>query len=147
VTWDDIYLTAAIGGAILSSSPSSTRELLFTAYDPAMAAASNSHCRLSVCSSLLVALTTVIAIQTIVSRRSAAHHPAATAQLLVQHPAIMPRCRDRCRIFLSAYMSAWHADLSASASIVLTATALFILAFAFAPVGHMWNAGVVPGRR
>jgi ABC-type Mn2+/Zn2+ transport system permease subunit len=33
---------------------------------------------------------------------------------------------------------AWHADLSASASIVLTATGFFVLAFLFAP-----NRGVL----
>lgn len=35
---------------------------------------------------------------------------------------------------------AWHADLSASASIVLTATALFMVALAFAPKrGAVWQ--------
>jgi iron/zinc/copper transport system permease protein len=39
---------------------------------------------------------------------------------------------------------AWHADVSASASIVLTATAIFALTFVLAPGrGALWQSGVM----
>jgi ABC-type Mn2+/Zn2+ transport system permease subunit len=148
VTWDDVYLTAAIGGAVLLFVAVFYKELLFTNYDPAMAAASGLPVAAFQYALLaLVALTTVIAIQTIgvILVVALLITPAATAQLLVRSlPAIMllGAAIGALSSLLGLYV-AWHADLSASASIVLTATALFALAFVFAPHrGLVWRTGI-----
>ncbi len=148
VTWDDVWLTAAIGVAILAFVVVFYKELLFTAYDPAMAAASGLPVAAFQYGLLvLVALTVVIAIQTIgvILVVALLITPAATAQLLVRSlPAIMGlgAAIGTASSVIGLYL-AWHADLSASASIVLTATALFVLAFLFAPArGILWQ--VVP---
>src|SRR6266508_1886203 len=96
---------------------------------------------------VLVALTVVIAIQTVgvILVVALLITPAATAQLIVRSlPAIMAlgAAIGAASSLIGLYV-AWHADLSASAAIVLTATALFALAFAFAPGrGLVWQAGV-----
>ncbi len=153
VTWDDVYLTAAIGGAVLLFVAVFYKELLFTNYDPAMAAAAGLPVALFQYALLaLVALTTVIAIQTIgvILVVALLITPAATAQLLVRSlPAIMllGAAIGALSSLLGLYL-AWHADLSASASIVLTATALFALAFVFAPHrGLLWQTVVLTGGR
>ncbi|HLC29082.1 MAG TPA: metal ABC transporter permease [Dehalococcoidia bacterium] len=153
VTWDDIYLTAAIGGAILIFIALFYKELLFTSYDPAMSAAAGLPVAAFQYGLLaLVALTTVIAIQTIgvILVVALLITPAATAQLLVRSlPAIMllGATIGAASSLIGLYV-AWHADLSASASIVLTATALFVVAFAIAPGrGAVWGAAAVRRRR
>ena len=144
VTWDDVYLTAAIGAGVLLFVALFYKELLFTSYDPAMAAATGLPVAAFQYALLaLVALTTVIAIQTIGVMLVVALliTPAATAQLLVRSlPAIMllGAAIGAASSVIGLYV-AWHADLSASASIVLTATVLFLLAFAFAP--HAASSG------
>jgi manganese/iron transport system permease protein len=145
VTWNDVYLTAAIGACVLLFVGAFYKELLFTAYDPAMAAASGVPVALFQYALLvLVALTTVIAIRTIgvILVVALLVTPAATAQLLVRSlPAMMGlgALIGAASSVIGLYV-AWHADLSASASIVLTATALFLLAFAFAPGrGAIWS--------
>ena len=152
VTWNDVYLTAAIGGAVLLFVALFYKELLFSAYDPAMAAAAGLpvgafHYALLA----LVALTTVIAIQTIgvILVVALLITPAATAQLLVRSlPAIMAlgALIGAASSLIGLYV-AWHADLSASASIVLTATGLFALAFTFAPGrGVVWGVANIRRR-
>ena len=146
VTWSDVYLAAAIGGAVLIFLVVFYKELLFTAYDPAMAAATGLPvAAFQYALLVLVALTTVIAVQTVgvILVVALLITPAATAQLLVRSlPAIMlvGAAIGAASSVIGLYI-AWHADLSASASIVLTATALFLLAFAFAPArGVVWQA-------
>jgi manganese/iron transport system permease protein len=146
VTWSDVYLAAAIGGAVLIFLVVFYKELLFTAYDPAMAAATGLPvAAFQYALLVLVALTTVIAVQTVgvILVVALLITPAATAQLLVRSlPAIMlvGAAIGAASSVIGLYI-AWHADLSASASIVLTATALFLLAFAFAPArGFVWQA-------
>src|SRR3990172_11617600 len=153
VTWDDIYLTAAIGGAILIFVTLFYKELLFPSYDPAMSAAAGLPVAAFQYGLLaLVALTTVIAIQTIgvILVVALLITPAATAQLLVRSlPAIMLLCATigAASSLIGLYV-AWHADLSASASIGLTATALFVVAVAIAPGrGAVWGAAAVRRRR
>ena len=145
VSWDDVYLTAAIGGAILVFIALFYKELLFTSYDPAMAAAAGLPVAAFQYGLLvLVALTVVIAIQTIgvILVVALLITPAATAQLLVRSlPAMMALgAVIGAASSLTGLYVAWHADLSASASIVLTATVLFMVTFAFAPGrGLVWQ--------
>ena len=156
VTWDDVYLTAAIGAGVLIFVALFYKELLFTSYDPAMAAATGLPVAAFQYALLaLVALTTVIAIQTIgvILVVALLITPAATAQLLVRSlPAMMllGAAIGAASSVIGLYV-AWHADLSASASIVLTATTIFLLAFALAPSrGILWQAlpkaNAVPSR-
>jgi ABC-type Mn2+/Zn2+ transport system permease subunit len=143
VTWGDVWLSAAIGGAVLAFVVLFYKELLFTAYDPAMAAAAGLPVAAFQYGLLaLLALTTVIALQTVgvVLVVALLITPAATAQLLTRSlPAMMlaGAAIGALSSVVGLYV-AWHADLSASASIVLTATGFFLLAFLFAP-----NRGVL----
>jgi ABC-type Mn2+/Zn2+ transport system permease subunit len=149
VSWNDVWLTAAIAAVVLALIVLFYKELLFTAYDPLMAAASGLPVGpLQYGLLALLALTTVIALQTVgvVLVVALLVTPAATAQLLVRSlPAMMAlgALIGAASSVIGLYV-AWHADLSASASIVLTATAMFALAFLFAPArGVAWGAGAV----
>jgi ABC-type Mn2+/Zn2+ transport system permease subunit len=149
VSWNDVWLTGAIAGLVLGLTGLFYKELLFTSYDPLMAAASGLPVGpLQYGLLALLALTTVIALQTVgvVLVVALLVTPAATAQLLVRSlPAMMAlgALIGAASSLIGLYV-AWHADLSASASIVLTATALFALAFVFAPSrGLAWGAGAV----
>jgi ABC-type Mn2+/Zn2+ transport system permease subunit len=145
VTWNDVWLTAAIGAGVLAFVALFYKELLFTSYDPTMAAAAGLPVGLLQYALLaLLALTTVIALQTIGVILVVAFliTPAATAQLLVRSlPAMMllGAAIGALSALVGLYV-AWHADLSASASIVLTATGFFALAFVLAPGrGLLWQ--------
>jgi ABC-type Mn2+/Zn2+ transport system permease subunit len=149
VSWNDVWLTGAIAGLVLGLTGLFYKELLFTSYDPLMAAASGLPVGpLQYGLLALLALTTVIALQTVgvVLVVALLVTPAATAQLLVRSlPAMMAlgALIGAASSLIGLYV-AWHADLSASASIVLTATALFALAFVFAPSrGLRRGAGAV----
>lgn len=149
VSWNDVWLTAAIAAVVLALMVLFYKELLFTAYDPLMAAASGLPVGpLQYGLLALLALTTVIALQTVgvVLVVALLVTPAATAQLLVRSlPAMMAlgALIGAASSVIGLYV-AWHADLSASASIVLTATAMFALAFLFAPGrGLAWGASAV----
>jgi manganese/iron transport system permease protein len=153
VSWNDVWLTAGIAAVVLALVALFYKELLFTAYDPAMAAASGLPVgSLQYGLLALLALTTVIALQTVgvVLVVALLVTPAATAQLLVRSlPAMMllGAVIGASSSLIGLYV-AWHADLSASASIVLTATALFALAFVFAPGrGVAWRASGFDGGR
>lgn len=87
VGWDDIRVMAALAVVVLLLMALFYRELLFTAYDPTMAAASGVPVAAVQYGQLaLLALTTVIAIRVvgIVLVVAMLVTPAATAQLLVQ---------------------------------------------------------------
>ena len=149
VAWSDVYVTAAVGAVVLLFVLLFYKELLFTSYDPAMAAAAGLPVAAFEYALLaLIALTTVVAIKTVgvILVVALLVTPAATAQLLVRSlPAIMllGAAIGALSSVLGLYL-AWHADLSASASIVLTATALFALAFLFAPHrGLLWQSAAI----
>lgn len=145
VTWGDVWLTVVIGGAVLALIALFYKELLFTAYDPTMAAASGLPVgALQYGLLAMLALTTVIALQTvgIILVVALLVTPAATAQLLVRSlPAMMSlgAAIGAAASLLGLYV-AWYADVSASASIVLTATGFFLAAFLLAPDrGLVWQ--------
>jgi manganese/iron transport system permease protein len=151
VSWNDVWLTAGIAALVLGLTGLFYKELLFTSYDPLMAAASGLPVGLLQYGLLaLLALTTVIALQTVgvVMVVALLVTPAATAQLLVRSlPAMMAlgALIGAASSLIGLYV-AWHADLSASASIVLTATGIFALAFVFAPGrGILWQVAPRPG--
>jgi ABC-type Mn2+/Zn2+ transport system permease subunit len=146
VSWNDIWLTLAIGVVVIAGVALFYKELLFTAYDPTMAAASGLPVdAIQFGLLLMLALTTVIALQTvgIVLVVALLITPAATAQLLTRKLAQMMAVGAAVGAIASVIglYIAWHADVSASAAIVLTATGLFALAFLFAP-----QRGLLTGR-
>jgi len=152
VTWGDVWLTGAIAAVVLALVALFYKELLFTSYDPLMAAAAGLPVAAVQYGLLaLLALTTVIALQTVgvVLVVALLVTPAATAQLLVRSlPAMMAlgALIGAASSLIGLYV-AWHVDTSASASIVLTATALFVLAFAFAPGrGIVWSMALAQRR-
>ena len=114
------------------------KELLFTAYDPTMAAASGVPVAVIHYVLLaLVGLTVVIGLQVmgVVLVLAVLVAPAATAQLLTRSLPSMMVVGSLVGAFsaLTGLYIAWYADVSASAAIVLTATAMFLLAFLLSP--------------
>ncbi len=150
VSWSDVWLTAVIGAGVLAMILLFYKELLFTAYDPSMAAAAGLPVGVLQYGLLaLLALTTVIALQAVgvVLVVALLVTPAATAQLLTRSlPGMMllGATLGAVSSILGLYI-AWYGDISASASIVLMATGMFLAAFLFAPAhGVLWR---VAGRR
>jgi iron/zinc/copper transport system permease protein len=147
VDWNDVWLTAAIALVVLAVVVIFYKELLFNAFDPTMAEASGLPVAWIQYGLLaLLALVTVIALQTvgIVLVVALLVTPAATAQLLTRRLWTMMLAGAAIGVASSVIglYIAWHADVSASASIVLTATGAFIAAFIFAPGrGALWRGG------
>jgi ABC-type Mn2+/Zn2+ transport system permease subunit len=147
VSWDDVWLTAIVGGGVLLLVGLFYKELLFTSYDPTMAAASGLPVEAVQFGLLaMLAMTTVIAMQTVgvVLVVALLVTPAATAQLLTRSLQSMMLVAAAIGAFssMAGLYIAWHADVSASASIVLSATAIFTVAFVLAPQrGMLWHSG------
>jgi manganese/iron transport system permease protein len=135
---DDLLLIAAVGAAVLVLVALFYKELLFTAYDPAMAAAAGLPVAAVQYGLLgLIALAIVISLKAvgIVLVVAMLVTPAATAQLLVRRLHLIMVVGAGIGIVSSVvglYLS-YHADVAASAAVVLTATVLFLLTFLFSP--------------
>jgi ABC-type Mn2+/Zn2+ transport system permease subunit len=148
VEWNDVWLTAGVAAVVLALVLVFYKELLFSAFDPAMAEASGLPVEWIEYGLLaLLALVTMIALQTvgIVLVVALLVTPAATAQLLTRRLWTMMVVGAGVGVGASVIglYIAWHADVSASASIVLTATGAFIAAFLFAPGrGALWRGGL-----
>ena len=134
----DLVLIAAVGATVLVLVAVFYKELLFTAYDPAMAAAAGLPVAAMQYGLLaLIALTIVIALKAvgIVLVVAMLVTPAATAQLLVQRLHLIMAVGAGIGIVSSLvglYLS-YHADVAASAAVVLTATVLFLVTFLLSP--------------
>ncbi len=152
VSWTDVWLTAGLGGFILAMVALFYKDLLFTAYDPSMAAASGVPVNAMQYGLLaLIGLTVVIALQVmgIVLVLAMLVAPAATAQLLTRRlpPMMAVGALVGALSALGGLYIAWYADVSASAAIVLTATGFFFLAFLLAPNrGLLWQRRGAPVR-
>jgi len=150
VSWSDVWITAVAGTVILILAVLFYKELLFVTYDPSMAAAAG----LPVATvqyglMALIGVTTVIGLQTvgIVLVVALLVTPAATAQLLTRRLPSMMAVGAVVGVLssLGGLYIAYYADVSASAAIVLTATAFFFLAFLFAPGrGLLWQRRWLP---
>jgi len=147
VSWNDVWLTAVVAAVVVLIVLLFYKELLFNAFDPTMAQASGLPVAWIEYGLLaLLALVTVIALQTvgIVLVVALLVTPAATAQLLTRRLSTMMLVGAAIGVASSVVglYVAWHADVSASAAIVLTATGAFIAAFLFAPGrGAVWRGG------
>ena len=135
---DDLLLIAAVGAAVLVLVAVFYKELLFTAYDPSMAAAAGLPVAAMQYGLLgLIALTIVISLKAvgIVLVVAMLVTPAATAQLLVRRLHLIMAVGAGIGVMSSLvglYLS-YHADVAASAAVVLTATVLFLVTFLFSP--------------
>jgi ABC-type Mn2+/Zn2+ transport system permease subunit len=138
VSWGDLALMAGLGGVVLALVGAFYKELLFAAYDPAVAAAAGLPTRALEYGLLaLVAVSTVVALQTvgIVLVIAMLVTPAATATLLVRrlhHVIAAGAAVALASAVIGLYIS-YHAEVASGAAIVLVATGLVLAALVFAP--------------
>ena len=138
VTRNDLILTAVLAAAVLLTVLATYRELLLATFDPVLAHTIGRRPAL-VRNLLLVmlAVTVVISLQTVGVGLVAALlvTPAATAYLLTRRlPAMMGVAAliGALSSVAGLYFS-YYLNVASGAAVVLTATALFVLAFLFAP--------------
>ena len=146
VSWGEVALIGLVAGGVLLVISTLYKELLFTAYDATMSAASGIPVRfMQYLLPLLVGITTVASLKAvgIVLVIALLVTPAATATLLARRlPGIITFSIVVGLISTIAglYLS-FHADLPTGPSIVVVATALFLAALLFSPSkGVVWQA-------
>ena len=135
---DDLLLIAVMGLIVLAVVSLFYRQLLFTAYDPTMAAASGIPVGLFQYGLLaMLGISTVVALKAvgIVLVVAMLVTPAATASLLVRrvhHIMALGAVVGAISSVVGLYIS-YYGEVASGAAIVLTATCFFLLAFLFAP--------------
>ncbi|MCH8066343.1 MAG: metal ABC transporter permease [Chloroflexi bacterium] len=138
VSWGDLQLMAIVGAIVVALVAAFYKELLFTAYDPIVAAATGVPTRLMEYGLLaLIALSTVVALQAvgIVLVIAMLVTPAATASLLVRrlhYVMFLGVAVATASAVIGLYVS-FYAEVASGASIVLVATGFFVAALLFAP--------------
>jgi manganese/iron transport system permease protein len=134
----DLRIMALLAMLVLAVVVVFYRELLFTAYDPTMAAASGVPVTAVQYGQLaLLALATVVALKVvgIVLVVAMLVTPAATAQLLVRRVPAMMAVAVACgsvAAIAGLYVS-YYANVASGAAIVLVATGMFVLALLLSP--------------
>ncbi|SUZ80494.1 uncharacterized protein METZ01_LOCUS33348 [marine metagenome] len=146
VSWGEVTLIGLIAGSVLLVIIALYKELLFTAYDSTMSAASGIPVRfIQYLLPLLVGVTTVASLKAvgIVLVLALLVTPAATATLLARRlPGIMvfSMLTGLISTVGGLYLS-FHAALPTGPSIVVVATGLFLAAMLFSPSkGAVWQA-------
>lgn len=140
VPTEDLVVMGVLAGVVLAVTLVFYRELLFTAYDPTMAAATGVPVGLVQTGlMIMVALAAVVAFRLVgvVLVMAMLVAPAATAALLVRRiPLIMA---GGVVIGLAATVvglyASFYGDVAAGPAIVLAAVALFAIAFVLSPLG------------
>ncbi len=138
VGWDDLLLMAVTGALVVALVGMFYKELLLTAYDPTVAAATGIPTGLMEYGLLaLIALSTVVALQAvgIVLVIAMLVTPAATASLLVRRLhliMLVGAVLALASAVIGLYVS-YYAEVASGATIVLVATALFAIALLLAP--------------
>ena len=153
VSWGEVALIGFVAGGVLLVIIALYKELLFTAYDATMSAASGIPVRfIQYLLPLLVGVTTVASLKAvgIVLVLALLVTPAATATLLARRlPGIMTFSMFTGLISTMGglYLS-FHAVLPTGPSIVVVATGLFLAAMLFSPgrgvVWQVWRATCLP---
>ncbi len=145
VTATDLWLTAGLTTLVLVVLFALYKEFVLAAFDPVLAHTLGRRPELMRALMLvLLALTIVVSLQTVGVGLVAAMlvTPAATASLLTRRlPAMMAvaAALGVLSSLVGLYVS-YYADVASGAAIVLTATALFVFAFLFAPGrGLLWR--------
>ncbi len=138
VSWGDLQLMAVVGAIVIALVAAFYKELLFTAYDPIVAAATGVPTRLMEYGLLaLIALSTVVALQAVGIMLVIAMlvTPSATASLLVRrlhYVMFLGVAVATASAVIGLYVS-YYAEVASGASIVLVATGFFVAALLFAP--------------
>ena len=144
VSWGDLQLMSILGAIVVGLVALFYKELLFTSYDATVAAATGIPAQLIDYGLLvLIAISTVVALQAvgIVLVIAMLVTPPATASLLVNrlHYIIVVGVAIAVASAVIGLYASYYADVAAGATIVLTATAFFVVALLFAP-----RRGIVP---
>ena len=148
VSWEDLWVMAGLGALVIGLITLFYKELVFTAYDPTVAAATGVPTQpLEYGLLALIAVSTVVALQAvgIVLVIAMLVTPAATATMLVRrfhHVIFVGIAVALASSVIGLYVS-YHGEVASGASIVLVATAFFIAALLFAPrrgVVARWRA-------
>jgi manganese/iron transport system permease protein len=145
VSTNDVWLTAGLAMAVLAAVGLLYRELLLASFDPVLAHMLGRRPNVVLLVLLvLLALTIVVSLQTVGVGLVAALlvTPGATASLLTRRLPAMMAVAALVGVLSSVvglYLS-YYLDVASGAAIVLTATALFVAAFFFAPHrGLVWR--------
>jgi len=150
VTSGDLWLTGGLAALVLAVLILLYKEFVLASFDPVLAHMLGRRPELMRSLMLvLLALTIVVSLQTVGVGLVAAMlvTPAATASLLTRRlPAMMAVAAGIGALSsLTGLYLSYYLDVASGAAIVLTATALFVAAFLFAPArGLVWRA---PRRR
>ena len=155
VSWNDLWLMAGLGATVVALVTLFYKELVFTAYDSTVAAASGVPTRaLEYGLLVLVAISTVVALQAvgIVLVIAMLVTPAATATLLVRrfHHVIFAGVAVALASAVVGLYVSYHAEVASGGAIVLVATSFFIGALLLAPRRGMvarWRADRARGER
>lgn len=142
---DDLILITIIGLIVLAAITLLYKELLVVSFDPTLAQTLHLPAeRLRLALLVLLAVTIVIGVQVAGVALVAAMlvTPAAAARFFVRrlhHMMLLGAVFGAGSGVIGLY-AAWHLQIAASAAIVLTMTAVFLLAFLFAPgKGYIWS--------
>jgi len=138
VSLADLALTAALAAVVLASIVLLYKEFLVISFDPILARTLRLPLQgLRNLMLVLIALTVVVSLQTVGVGLVAAMlvTPAATAQLLTRRLPTMMIVAAAIGAFSSAagLYASYYANIASGASIVLVASAIFLLAYLFAP--------------
>jgi manganese/iron transport system permease protein len=145
VSAGDLWLTAGLGLVVLLVVVLLYKELLVISFDPVLAATLRLPLgALNYLLLVLIALTIVVSLQTVGVALMVAMlvTPAATAYLLTRrlwHMMIAGALIGAVSSVTGLYLS-FYVNVASGAAVVLVATALFVLAFLFAPGrGALWG--------
>ncbi|MCI0856118.1 MAG: metal ABC transporter permease [Chloroflexi bacterium] len=138
VSWGDLQLMFVLGAIVVALVALFYKELLFTSYDATVAAATGIPTQFIDYGLLvLIAISTVVALQAvgIVLVIAMLVTPPATASLLVNrlHYIIILGVAIAVASAVIGLYASYYADVASGATIVLTATAFFVVALLFAP--------------
>ncbi len=143
---DDLILIAIVGVIVLAAVVVFCKELIVITFDPTLSQTLRLPGeRLRIFLLILLALTVVISLQAVGVAMVAAMlvTPAATARFFVKrmhHLMMLSAGIGAVGGVIGMYVT-WYLRIAPSAGIVLTLTALFLLAFLFAPAkGIFWSA-------
>jgi ABC-type Mn2+/Zn2+ transport system permease subunit len=141
----DLLLTAALGAIVLAFVVFLYKELLVISFDPILAATLRLPLTgLQYLLLILIALTVVVSLQTVGLALMVAMlvTPAATAYLLTRrlwHMMIIGAVIGAFSSMAGLYLS-FYVNIASGAAVVLVCTALFVVAFLFAPGrGAVWT--------
>ncbi len=141
----DLWLTAGLGVLVLLAVVLLYKELLVISFDPTLAATLRLPLTaLQYTLLILIALTIVVSLQTVGVALMVAMlvTPAATAYLLTRrlwHMMIVGALVGAISTVAGLYLS-FYVNVASGAAVVLVCTALFVLAFLFAPQrGALWS--------